>query len=254
MDEFPIFYIRNKDKEKNNKSIKKDNHKDKNESKKKLSLKPLKHYNSDSDFIIKIENERRKNILHYLHKKNKLQSKDLNYSPNKKRYNVKKIIKKNKNQLSNYIENNSQKVKLFGNSRYNQNSPILFVEDYKNNLPEKKMGLVPLPSKKKKEIDLYKEPRNLYDMQRNISMVRRYQYEKKNNEKKLWSQKNNKNLSKDSDYFNMVQSWWKKIPKIIDIQRIFRGYSIRKQTSPILKLYRFMKNFERLLVNIISFS
>ena len=252
MDEFPIFYIRNKDKEKNNKSIKKDKYKDKNEPKKKLSLKAFKHSNSDSDFIIIIEKEKRNNVLHYLHKKNKLQSKDSNlkYSPNKKGYNVKKIIKKNKNQLSNYIENNSQKVKLFGNSRYNQNSPFLFVEDYKNNLPEKKMGLVPLPSKKKREIDLYKEPRNLYDMQRNISMVRRYQYEKKNEKKKLW-QKNNKNSSKDSEYFNMIQSWWKSIPKIIDIQRVFRGYSIRKQTSPILKLYRFMKNFERLLSHII---
>ena len=42
----------------------------------------------------------------------------------------------------------------------------------KNNLPEKKMGLVPLPSKKKNDIGLYKEPKNLFDMQRNISMKR----------------------------------------------------------------------------------
>ena len=68
--------------------------------------------------------------------------------------NIKKIIKKNKNELSDYIQNNSEKVKLFGNPRYNLNSPILFVEDYKKRLPEKKMGLVPLPSKKKDDSEL----------------------------------------------------------------------------------------------------
>ena len=44
------------------------------------------------------------------------------------------------------------------------------------------MGLVPLPSKKKDERRILKEPQNLYDMQRNITMARRFQYVQ-NNEK-----------------------------------------------------------------------
>ena len=251
MDDFPFSYIINKNTDIINKSKKKDKYKSKKKDTSKKTI-ALIHSNSDSDFIMKTEKERRKIIRHYLNKKKKLQSiresKDSKKSsPFKKGKNLKKIIKKSKNELSDYIENNSQKVKLFGNPRYH-NSPILFVEDYKNNLPEKKMGLVPLPSKKKNETDIYKEPKKVYDMQRNITMVRRYQYEKKNDEKKFLQK--NKNGNKDNEYFNMVQNWWKKIPKIIDIQRIFRGYNIRKQVNPILKLYRFMKNFERFLINL----
>ena len=256
MDEFPFFYARNIDIVKN-KPKKKEKSQIKNKSNKKEPLLALKHSNSDSDFIIKTEKDRRKIIRQYLRKKNKLQSiqysKDTKFksSPNKKGQNLKKIIKKNKNELSHYIQNNTQKVKLFGNPRYDKNSPTLFVEDFKNNLPEKKMGLIPLPSKKKKETDLLREPKNLFNMQRNISMVRRFQYQKKNDEKKLYYNKNNIIDSNNNKYFNMVQNWWKKIPKITDIQRVFIGYYVRKQVKPILKLYQFMKNFERFLVNLL---
>ena len=252
MDEFPFSYVNFPSKEKKSKPRIKEK---KDKIIKQNSLRQLIHSNSDSDFIIKTEKEKRKIIRHYLNKKNKLgslkNSKDsrIKSSPFKKGLNLKKIIHNNKNKLSNYIENNTKKVELFGNPRYKHNSPILFVEDFKNNLPEKKMGLVPLPSKKKTSTDLYKEPKNLYDMQRNISMIRRFQYEKKN-EKRLLEKKNYKNV-KDTEHFNMIQNWWKKIPKIIDIQRIFRGYIIRKQVNPILKLYKFMKKFEKFLKNLI---
>ena len=247
MDDFPFSFITKKPKNTKNKSKKKDKYK----GKKRIILKKLIHSNSDSDFVIKVEKGRRKINRQLLYKKNiieKPKDSKLKQIPYKKGNNLKKIMNKNKNDLSDYIQNNSQKVELFGNPRYDRNSPILFVEDFKNNLPEKKMGLVPLPSKKKNDIGLYKEPRNLFDMQRNISMTRRYQYDKKN-DKKCFSPRMNKN-SKDNEYFKMVQSWWKKIPKIIDIQRIFRGYYIRKQVNPIVKLYRFIKNFEQFLINL----
>ena len=249
MDEFPFAFVNLSNKDKKKKPKKKE------PIKKKITLCALKHSNSDSDFIMKTEKEKRKIIRHYLNKKNKIESlkysKDskIKSSPYKKGLDLKKLIHNNKNKLSNYIQNNTQKVELFGNPRYKHNSPILFVEDFKNNLPEKKMGLVPLPSKKKTSTDLFKEPKNLFDMQRNISMVRRFQYDKKN-EKRFLEKKYYKN-SKDSEYFNMIQSWWKKIPKINDIQRIFRGYYIRKQVSPIVKLYRFMKKFENFLNNLL---
>ena len=252
MEEFHLSYIKKKGKEKVKVNQSKNKQKDKEKPRKKMSLKKLNHSNSDTDFIIKSEKERRKIIRQYLNKKSKLEamkdSKDL--KSYKKGANIKKIIKKNKNELSDYIQNNSEKVKLFGNPRYDLNSPILFVEDHKKRLPEKKMGLVPLPSKKKDDSELLKEPKNLYDMQRNITMARRFQYDKKT-EKKLMEQKTNRSYNnKDSEYFNMVQSWWKKMPKINDIQRIFRGYLVRRQTDVILKLYRYMKNFDKFLKDI----
>ena len=152
MDEFPFSYVNFPSKEKKSKPIIKEKY---DKIRKKSSLNQLIHSNSDSDFIIKTEKEKRKIIRHYLNKKNKIgslkNSKDskIKSSPFKKGLNLKKIIHNNKNKLSNYIENNTKKVELFGNPRYKHNSPILFVEDFKNNLPEKKMGLVPLPSKKK---------------------------------------------------------------------------------------------------------
>lgn len=240
---------------KNNKEKKKiSKKKDNNIPKKKISLKSeiLNHYNSDTDFIIDSEKERRKTIRQYLRKKNKLPSNKDNsrkkYYAFKKGYNLKKIIKKDKGELSDLIEGNSQKVKLFGNPRYNKNNPSLFVEDLKNRIPSNKMGLVPLPSKKKGITDGYKEPQDLYDMQRNLAMVRRYQYDKKYNNK-LKEMKINKN-GKDDEYY-MLQKWWKKIPKINLIQRVYRGYLIRKQVGPILQLYRFMKKFDNFLKNLI---
>ena len=147
---------------------------------------------------------------------------------------MKKIIKKNKLELSYYIENKDNKnLKLFGNSRYNKKPPNLYVEDIKKKIPSKKMGLIPMP---RSETDIYKEPEYIYTMQRNLSMSRRYQYNKK--EELLKSQKDNYN--NDNIYYNTVQLWWKKIPQIIKIQRIFKGYSIRKKVKPIFQLYKFI--------------
>ena len=248
MEEFPFIYNR-----KNKERINKKSGKTREYSTKTYTFKKLVHSNSDSDFIRKTEKERRKIIRQYLNKKTKITDKlDSQYSKiktplYKRGVKIKKIIKKDKDELSSYIQNNTQEVELFGNPRYNRSSPYLFVEDVKNQLSEKKMGLVPLPSKKKDERRILKEPQNLYDMQRNITMARRFQYVQ-NNEKKLKTQRNNKyNTSKDNGYFNMIQSWWKKIPKIIDIQRIYRGYLVRRQATLIIKLYRFMKEFENFL-------
>ena len=43
------------------------------------------------------------------------------------------MIRKDKRRLSDYIVNNEKYVKLFGNSRYNNKPPSLFVKDEKKN-------------------------------------------------------------------------------------------------------------------------
>ena len=215
----------------------------------------LKHSNSETHFIMKTVKEKRKIILKYLRKKNKISLTNANTSGKlislKKGENIKKIMRKNKKELSNCIENDGGKnLKLFGNSRYNKKSPSLFVEDLKKKIPSKKMGLIPMPTSKDDESKLFKEPKYIYSMQRNLSMTRRYQYNNKKEELLKALKDNNQNYNKNNIYYNTVQTWWKKIPEIIKIQKVVKGYLIRKKVEPIFQLYQFMKYFENFLIHL----
>ena len=238
-DFFPLKYFNNKISQKKLKN---------SQAKKYYALKNLKHSKSESDFIIKVVKEKRKIIHKYLRKKNKIinNTNSKERSGYKKENNLKKIIRKNKLELSYCIENKGKNLKLFGNKRYNKKPPNLFVEDIKNNIPSEKMGLIPMPTSKDNITDYYKEPEFIYTMQRNLSMTRRFQYKKK--EELLKAQKDFYN--KNNNFYNTVQLWWKKIPQIIKIQKVFKGYSIRKKLEPIFQLYKFMQYFEKFLINI----
>ena len=242
-DFYPLTYLNNSTKIKEPKK-----NKINTQSKKNIVSKKLKHSNSETDFMMKIVKEKRRIIRKYLRKQNKIitnntKSKE-RFSAYKKGNNLKKIIRKNKLELSCCIENKENKnLKLFGNSRYNKKPPNLFVEDIKKKIPSEKMGLIPMP---RSETDIYKEPEYIYTMQRNLSMSRRYQYNRK--EELLKSQKDN--YKNDNIYYDTVQLWWKKIPQIIKIQRIFKAYSIRTKIKPIFQLYKFMQYFEKFLINL----
>ena len=209
-----------------------------------FSKSDLKPSNSDTNFVMKREKEKREISENILRTKSKNNYKNMLYN-HKHTSNCKychsfhKLLKKDKSALSIYIENNLKYLKLFGNQRYNQNSPSLFVEDYKKKLSEKQMGLVPIPVKrnKTKSVNNYYK---LYNLQRSIVMVRRYQYGRKNFGPAPTS---NKNYD-----IALIQRWWKKIAKIILIQKYFRGYFIRKQVESVLNLHKFMKNFENVLI------
>ena len=202
----------------------------------------LKQTNSDTNFVMDQEKEKRqiaKNILR-MHSKNNLYKHK--HSFNCKNCNsFHKLLKKDKNDLSLYIENNLKYLKLFGNQRYNKSCPSLFVEDYKRKISEKKMGLVPIPAKKNKT-KLVNNYYKLYNLQRSIVMVRRYQYGKQN-----FAPAPTSNGTLD---VSLIQRWWKKISKIVLIQTYFRGYFIRKQVDTILNLHRFMDNFEYILMKL----
>ena len=150
------------------------------------------------------------------------------------------MLKKDKTALSIYIENNLKYLKLFGNQRYNQSSPTLFVQDYKSRMSEKKMGLVPIPVKRNRT-KLVNNYYKLYNLQRSIVMVRRYQYGRNN-----FGPAPTSNKAYD---IALIQRWWKKMAKIITIQKNFRGYFIRKQVESILNLHRFMDSFENFLIS-----
>ena len=207
------------------------------------SSKELKASNSDTNFIMKREKEKRQISQNILRLKGK-HLKNILYK-HKHCLNCKncnsfhKLLKKDKNALSIYIENNLKYLKLFGNQRYNQNSPALFVEDYKKKISEKTMGLVPIPVKKNKTKSVNNHHK-LYNLQRSIVMVRRYQYGRKN-----YGPAPTSNKAYD---ITLIQRWWKKIARIILIQKCFRGYFIRKQVEAILNLHRFMEHFENIIL------
>ena len=244
-DLYPLTYFNNSKNEKQKRTLKKGNSK-------KYTLKKIKYSKSESDFIIKTVKEKRKIIRKYLRKKNKIIP-DINYTNSKERIttykkgnNVRKIIRKNKLELSDCIENKGGKnLKLFGNKRYNKNSPNLFVEDLKKKISSKKMGLIPMLTSRENENDLYREPEYIYSIQRNLSMSRRFQYNKK--EEILKAQKD---YYKNNTYYNIVQLWWKRIPQIVKIQKVFKGYLVRNKIKPIFQLYKFMQYFENFLINI----
>ena len=244
-DLYPLTYFNNSKNEKQKRTLKKGNSK-------KYTLKKIKYSKSESDFIIKTVKEKRKIIRKYLRKKNKIVP-DINYTNSKERIttykkgnNVRKIIRKNKLELSDCIENKGGKnLKLFGNKRYNKNSPNLFVEDLKRKISSKKMGLIPMLTSRENENDLYREPEYIYSIQRNLSMSRRFQYNKK--EEILKAQKD---YYKNNTYYNIVQLWWKRIPQIVKIQKVFKGYLVRNKIKPIFQLYKFMQYFENFLINI----
>ena len=154
-------------------------------------------------------------------------------------FNYQKDLEKNTSALSDYILNNEEtkrkyycypNIKLLGNSRYKYTNPLLFVEDQKNNISSRSLGLLPIPLEKfhkkvKNEKD-EKEGKNLYELQRSIVMFRRRQYND-HYEKKPSRNKNRDNIFSDlydlnisntkeinKSYINkiiLIQKWWRNI-------------------------------------------
>lgn len=204
--------------------------------------RPLRHSNSDTNLT-----------LYKLSKKHDKGYQTENYNLEKykfkKRYatsslRLNKMLRKDKRRLSDYIVNNPKYVKLYGNKRY-LNNPLLFVQDHKKKIDDSKIGLIPVPLKKKKKIKTIEEHKQLYDLQRSIVMMRRFQYNRK------YSQ----NLNFYQKQINMIdviriQRWWRRMKKIILIQATYRGRLLRKEVQAVNKLFLFMNGFENTLLKI----
>ena len=217
------------------------------------ALLQIKRSNSDTKFYkIKHSNEKRRKI-----QKSKTTTKEILSNRHHIRcsscehcHTVSKLIKKDKRRLRDYILDNKKYVKLIGNRRYNDNPPALYIQDHNKNLDDKKIGLIPLPTKSKKKIKSNSDKQRLYDLQRSIVMMRRFQYNKhylNGNEFRI-----NSNEILDLDCVIKIQKWWKKMVKIIKIQKIWRAHFIRKEINAVRKLYFFMEKFENFLCEIIK--
>ena len=145
------------------------------------------------------------------------------------------LVEEDKSKLSSFIQNNSQFLKLFGNRRYNRSSPYLFVEDHKCGKDDR-IGLVPIPSKPRVIMKSPEENTNLYEIQRRIVMIRRYQYGKRN-----FSEPN----KLKNDYIEYIDE--DNLLKIILIQKIFRGYTVRVKVYSIMNFKELINHFQELL-------
>ena len=156
------------------------------------------------------------------------------------------ILKKDKSKLSSFIEKNPSFLKLFGNPRYNKSSPFLFVEDHKNRIDDERIGLLPIPSKPKIIMKTKDEKNKLYEIQRKVVMMRRFQYGKKFNEEGFLNDVEGEDFF---DKISKIQLWWKQMYKIIYIQKVFRGYRIRKRVNFILNFIDIINKWQRMLDN-----
>ena len=133
-------------------------------------------------------------------------------------------LKKQKNKLVNFINNNKIKnIKLIGNYRYSNSSPQKYVIDNRRQIPDRRMGLIPVPLKKKKKKDDKFDKKSYYELQRSIVMMRRIQYDRRLTKIK----------SGDINYFLddiiFIQRWWRQQKKAKIIQKKYREYLRRKR-------------------------
>lgn len=205
-----------------------------------LLNRPLRHSNSDTNLsLFKLTQKHDKNY--------QTENYNLEKFKHAKRYltsnhRLNKMLKKDKRRLSDYIVNNPKYIKLYGNKRYH-NNPLLFVQDQKKKVDDKKIGLIPVPLKVKKKIKTHEEHKQLYDLQRSIVMMRRFQYNKNYGGSYYQRQVNIAIVIK-------IQRWWRKITKIILIQAVFRGMLLRKEVMAVKKLFLFMNGFENTLLKV----
>ena len=206
----------------------------------KLNFNTLSHSHSDTNLVLTLKKEEnfKSNVETEANESSQPKKK-----PKAKRYHSREVrlgimLSKEKKRLKDYIENNSKYVKLFGNKRYKDNSPFLYVQDVKKKLDDKKSGLIPVPNKSRKKIKNAEEEKELYELQRSIVMIRRYMYNHKIGQDLYYLDKNN------IIDFLQLQKWWKYTQKIVMIQKVIRGWLVRKNYFEVRNFGNYLKNLE----------
>ena len=130
--------------------------------------------------------------------------------------------------FSKYLNNKKDELKLIINNKINQQ---ISIDDYINNsnndlgTPE----LTPIPSISKRKIKNEGQKKELKNFQRNVVLMRRLEYTNKMKEK------------------NMQKKYKNKSNYIIYLQKIIRGYLVRKVIKQINLINESLKNFAFLI-------
>ena len=126
--------------------------------------------------------------------------------------------------FSKYIENKRNDIKLIVNNKINQH---ISISDYmaQNDISSDKLALTPIPFVSKRRIKNNLEKKDLNNFQRNVVLMRRLEYQSKMREKK------------------MKQKYKNQIPKIVHLQKIIRGYLVRKVIHQVNIIKETLTNF-----------
>jgi len=128
--------------------------------------------------------------------------------------------------FSKYIQNKRNDIKLIVNNKINQHISINdYMSKTANDLTSDKLELTPIPYVSKRRIKNNIEKKDLNNFQRNVVLMRRLEYEYKMKEKK------------------MKQKYKNQIPKIIHLQKIIRGYLVRKVINQVNIIKETLTNF-----------
>ncbi len=128
--------------------------------------------------------------------------------------------------FSKYIKNKRNDIKLIVNNKINQHISINdYMSKTNKDLSSDKLTLTPIPYVSKRRIKNNIEKKDLNNFQRNVVLMRRLEYESKMKEKK------------------MKQKYRNQIPKIIHLQKIIRGYIVRKVINQVNMIKETLTNF-----------
>ena len=128
--------------------------------------------------------------------------------------------------FSKYIKNKRNDIKLIVNNKINEHISINdYMSKSNNNISSDKLILTPIPYISKRRIKNNIEKKDLNNFQRNVVLMRRLEYENKMKEKK------------------MKQKYKNQIPKIIHLQKIIRGYIVRKVINQVNMIKETLINF-----------
>ena len=127
------------------------------------------------------------------------------------------------NKFSQFI-NKTSDIKLLINNRINQKIPLndYIINSYKNKYENK---LTPIPYINKRKLKNNLEKKELKNFQRNVVLMRRLEYTNKMKENK------------------MIKKYKNQIPKILILQKIIRGYLVRKVIYQINIIKETLANF-----------
>ena len=128
--------------------------------------------------------------------------------------------------FSKYLSNKRNDIKLIINNKIYQhislNDYITNISNYTNS---DQLKLTPIPFINKRKIKNAIEKKDLKNFQRNVVLMRRLEYESKMKEKKLKHKYNSE------------------IPKIIKLQKIIRGYFVRRVINQVNIIKETLKTF-----------
>ena len=128
--------------------------------------------------------------------------------------------------FSKFIKNKRNDIKLIVNNKINEHISINdYMSKTNNNISSDKLILTPIPYMSKRRIKNNIEKKDLKNFQRNVVLMRRLEYESKMREKK------------------MKQKYKNQIPKIIHLQKIIRGYIVRKVINQVNMIKETLINF-----------